>query len=83
MAQGAAKESRQARATRLLREYLDARDLVSQLVGRAHALMAGEPVRPSGPPMDEAWVERWEKATKRERAAEKAWRRFVQGSDSD
>lgn len=83
MVKGKQKESRQARASRLLREYLDARDLVSQLVGRAQARMASQPVEPTAPPMDSAWVDRWEKATKRERAAERAWHRFLEGADSD
>ena len=77
------KESRQAKASRLMRDYRDARDLVNQLVGRAQTMMTGEPVKPSGPPLDETWIERWERATKRERAAEKAWRRFLQGDDAD
>ena len=81
MAKESNQESRQTKASRLLREYRDARDLVNQLVGRAQTLLVGEPVQPSGPPLDQAWIERWERATKRERAAEKAWRQFLRGDD--
>ena len=64
-------------AVRLLREYSDARDQVNQLVGRAEVIVPGQPFAPSGPPMDRDWIERWEKATKREQKAELAWRRLL------
>jgi hypothetical protein len=64
-------------AVRLLREYSEARDQVSQLVNRALVIVPGQPFAPSGPPMDRDWIERWEKATKREQKAELAWRRLL------
>jgi hypothetical protein len=64
-------------AVRLLREYSEARDQVSQLVSRAQVVVPGQPFAPSGPPMDRDWIERWEKATKREQKAELAWRRLL------
>jgi hypothetical protein len=83
MVKGQQKESRQASASRLLREYLDARDLVSQLIGRAQARMASEPVDPTASLMDAAWMDRWEKATKRERTAQRAWHRFLDNAGPD
>jgi hypothetical protein len=71
--------ARYEEAVRLLRDYYEARDQVNQLVGRAQVIVPGQPLAPSGPAMDRDWVERWEKATKRERKAEQAWRRFLGG----
>jgi hypothetical protein len=66
-------------AVQLLREYSEARDQVSQPVGRAQVIVPGRPFAPSGPPMDSDWIERREKATKREQKAELAWRRLLRG----
>jgi hypothetical protein len=75
----AGSNTRYEEAVRLLRQYYEARDQVNQLVGRAQVIVPGQPLAPSGPPMDRDWIERWEKATKRERKAEMAWRRFLRG----
>jgi hypothetical protein len=72
---------RYQKAVRLLREYYEARDQVNQLVGRARVIVPGQPHEATGPPMDREWVERWEKATKREQKAEQAWRRFLRGDE--
>ena len=79
MGEKARSKTRYEEAVRLLREYSDARDQVNQLVGRAQVIVPGEPLARSGPPMDRDWIERWEKATKREQKGELAWRRFLRG----
>ena len=75
--QKSGSNARYEEAVRLLRDYSEARDQVSQLVSRALGIVPGQPFAPSGPPMDREWIERWEMATKREHKAELAWRRLL------